>query len=107
MPPSQPVYPCSNVAQLVWRAAYDPNLRALLARVGGAYPPGAMLSPEDVAKLRSRVQERAALYTEDGMDPLAVEDLLDDVNVALGEFQALLTNPEDDSSPRPSPPCRP
>jgi hypothetical protein len=45
---------------------------------------------ESLGKLIARVQERGALYTERGMDPLKVEDLLDDVYQALREMQAMI-----------------
>jgi hypothetical protein len=48
------------------------------------------MTSEQVEDLRRRVQDRASLYTVDGMDPLKVESLLDEVNLALRELGIIL-----------------
>lgn len=52
------------------------------------------MTPDEIMELRSRVMSRSALYCRDqggraGLDPIAVEELLDDVARALLEFADL------------------
>jgi hypothetical protein len=48
-----------------------------------------MLTQEEIDRLALRVQDRAGLYTEQGVDPLKMESLLDEVHGALVEYAAL------------------
>jgi hypothetical protein len=50
-----------------------------------------MMTPDEIMALRSRATNRATLYCRNqegraGLDPIAVEELLDDVARALLEF---------------------
>jgi len=52
------------------------------------------MTPDEIMELRSRVQDRGSLYVRDhegraGLDPLKVEDLLDEVAAALVWFADL------------------
>ena len=46
---------------------------------------------DSLATLIARVQDRGALYHSGGMNPVAAEELLDEVFLALREFQAIVS----------------
>jgi len=47
------------------------------------------MTQDEVFELMTQVQNRAALYTSNGVDPLKMEDLLDRVYRALREMHTL------------------
>jgi|HubBroStandDraft_6_1064221.scaffolds.fasta_scaffold1326951_2 hypothetical protein len=48
------------------------------------------MTSREVEELRRRVQDRAALYTTGEVDPIKMECLLDEVNVALRHLLVIL-----------------